>query len=460
MKLLVFGLVLVLSLAVALFSRGGSRHDEVHDYFVASRQFGSLLLFFLSVGECYSLGVLTAFPGGVFVHGLSFAMWFMSYILLAFPIGYFLGPLIWRAAQRHDPVTLADLFRAHFGSRALEITVAATAILFLVPWGTIQFIGLAMVLQNLGIGLSPRVLMLGSLILSFVYTVMSGIRAPAYVSIVKDVLLIVAIVAVGLAAISRPGGWHAIRHAGEAMAATPLTAHELRFAFSSILFQALGLHIFPVGIASFFTARSAKTIQRAMVLMPLYMLMFPILIVVTLYARSVPGLVEQPNHVFIDVARTLLSPFALGLVAGGAALSGLIVLAGICLVIGPLFTRNILTSVPVARQKPVAQVVGLGYLVCSIIGAETVSSLAATMNNLTYFGITQFLPGILVIGRKMPVSARAVLLGIVAGDVVSIGLFIGNVDIVGLNDGFLGLIVNVAILSVSALMRRHPLRPA
>ncbi|NHO31913.1 sodium:solute symporter family protein [Acetobacter fallax] len=448
MDKLVFVAILAASLLTAWWSRGGRRHDEIHDYFVASRQFGGVLLFFLAVGETYSLGVLTAFPGGIYLHGTTFCIWFIGYVVLAFPVGYFLAPMIWRAAQRYDPVTIADLFRRHFDSRALEILVSLIAILFLIPWGVIQFMGLTMVLQGLGFALPSWILMIAGALLAYTYAAMSGIRAPAYVSVIKDTLLLAAIIVVGVAIFRLPHGYRTMLQGIEEPA---FTGRDIRVMVTNILFQASGLFLFPAAVASFFTARSPQTIRRAMIAMPLYMVMFLFLILTAFYARNTFGPGFSPNHIFIDTARQLLSPWLIGLVAGGAALSGLVVLASTCLVIGPLLTHNLLKGLTEKQQKGGAQFISAVYLVASMLGATFAASIAATMNNLTYFGLTQFLPGVLIICFNLRVPARAVLTGLVTGVVIPSVLFLCGVDTDGINPGLTGLAFNITIVAAFAL---------
>ena len=169
-----FLVLIALSLALALFSRRGHRHQRAEDFFVASGQFGSTLFFFLAVGETYSVLTILGFPGGVYAHGTGFIAWFLGYILLAFPVGYFLNPWIWRAGRRYGAVTLPDLFRRHFDSRTLELVVTLSSILFLVPYGTMQFIGLDTVLHGLGWPLPPLLLTGLAGCLAFAYIATSG----------------------------------------------------------------------------------------------------------------------------------------------------------------------------------------------------------------------------------------------------------------------------------------------
>ncbi len=110
----IFLFFILLSLALALLSKRGHGAQSVHDFFVASRQFGSYLVFFLTAGEIYSIGTMVGFPGAIYAKGPTYGVWFLGYILLAYPIGHFIGPKIWQIGKRYDAITLLDLFRRLF----------------------------------------------------------------------------------------------------------------------------------------------------------------------------------------------------------------------------------------------------------------------------------------------------------------------------------------------------------
>ncbi|HEX4117441.1 MAG TPA: hypothetical protein VHX99_01460, partial [Rhizomicrobium sp.] len=230
--------IVVLSLILAAASRRGHLRQKAEDFFVASGQFNTVLFFFLAVGETYSIGSILGYPGGVYAGGTGAATWFLGYILLAFVVGYFINPLIWRAGRIHGAVTLPDLFRRHFDSRALEVVVAGAGLLFLVPLGMQQFLGLRVILRELGWGISPLILTAAAGVLAFIYIAISGIRASAYVAILKDVLLILAILLTGLVALQ-----HWTDGASATAAQLKLAAPTLQadiFSITTILLQCVG----------------------------------------------------------------------------------------------------------------------------------------------------------------------------------------------------------------------------
>ena len=449
----VFLALILLSLVTAFAAMRGHNMHDLKEYLVASRQFGGFLLFFLGVGEIYSIGTMIGFPGGIYAKGPTYGVWFLGYILLAYPVGYFLNPLIWRAGQIYNAMTLPDLFKGHFGSRALELTVTITAILFMVPWGQLQFTGLIVALHGLGWNLNPLALSLIAAVLAFAYIAASGIRAPAMVSIIKDVLLVLALVATGIAAASA-GGLSHIFHAASQHVHNQMNETQQRFSMSTIVFQSLGFYMMPFAIPNIFTARSEQTIRKAQVFMPLYMLMYPFLVVAAYYSLGQNFKLASPNQAFMVAAVNLLPHWLLGMVAAGAALSGLVVLAGISLAMGPLITRNLLSHLPETKQRSGAQIAIVTYLALSIVFTLVTPSLMLTLINTAYFGITQFFPGVMAILFFRRINPMAIIAGIIIADILAVTLDVMHASLNGLNIGFVCLLVNIVIVVVCSMIKR------
>jgi SSS family solute:Na+ symporter len=454
MATLIFAGIIIFSLVVALAAARGHRGAGLQDYLIASRQFGGFLFFFLAAGEIYSIGTMIGFPGGIYAKGPTYGIWFLGYILLAYPVGYFVNPWIWRAGKRYGAMTLPDLFKGHFNHRALEMTVAVTSIVFMVPWGQLQFTGLIVAFHGLGWHLNTLALVVIAAILAFCYIAISGIRAPAAVSIIKDILLVLALVVTGVAAASS-AGIAPIFHAASQHVHNRMNPAEERFSMSTMIFQALGFYMFPFAIPNIFTAKSENTVRKTQIVMPLYMLMYPFLVVASYYALAQNFKLGSPNQAFMAAAVSLLPSWLLGFVIAGAALSGLVVLAGICLAIGPLVTRNLLPGLSEARQKSGTQIFIVIYLALSIAATLAAPSLMLTLINTAYFGITQFFPGVIAIIWFRRANPVAIMAGIIAADVLAVGLYLMHVNLDGFNTGFICLIVNIAIVVGGSLMARR-----
>lgn len=451
MATFIFVALIAASLVLAFAAKRGHKVDDLREFFIASRQFGSFLLFFLAAGEIYSIGTMIGFPGGIYAKGPTYGIWFLGYILLAYPVGYFLNPWIWRAGQMYDAVTMPDLFRGHFGSRFLELTVTITAIIFLVPWGQLQFTGLIVAMSGLGWHFNPLILSIIAAVLAFLYIAIAGVRAPAYVSIIKDTLMVLAIIVTGVAA-AMSIGVESIFHAAAQHVHNQMNVPQQRFAMSTIVFQALGFYMMPFAVQSVFTARSEQTIRRTQIFMPLYMMMYPFLVVAAYYAIGQHMHLKSPNQAFIATAVHLLPSWLLGMVSAGASLSGLIVLAGISLAIGPLVSRNLLGHVPERRQRFGAQIVIAAYLVLSILFTLVTPTLMLTLINTAYFGITQFFPGVMAILFFRRANPVAIALGIIGGDVLAIVLYAMKVSLGGFNIGFACLLLNIAVVVIGSVL--------
>ncbi|CAE6798637.1 sodium:solute symporter family protein [Paraburkholderia haematera] len=442
MSTAVFAGFILLSFVLALRARQGGGAQSVHDFFVASRQFGTFLVFFLAAGEIYSVATMVGFAGGIYAKGPTYGIWFLGYILLAYPLGYFLGPKIWEAGKRFNAITLPDLFKGYFQSRTIEVVVALTSILFLLPMAQLQFTGLVAAFRGLGWQFEPLHLVTIAAVLAFAYIMIAGIRSSAYVAVLKDILMVVAIVVTGVAVAQRVGVT-TVFHEASVQVGNRMNAEQLRFAMSTILFQSLGFMVMPFGVQIFFTAKTGNTIRRTQIAMPLYMLMYPFLVVASYYAISQHYHLNSANEAFFVAANDLLPSWLLGLVAAAAALSGLLVLTGMCLAIGPIVSRNLLPTLSGQRQKTAAKVVIVLYLAASIVMTSATPTLMLTLINTTYYGVGQFFPGLIVVLFSLRVKPAAVTAGILVGQCLAVTLYLGKFTLGGINPGLPCLIANV-----------------
>ncbi|WP_121116125.1 sodium:solute symporter family protein [Croceibacterium ferulae] len=450
MTLAVFLAIMALSLGIALWSRRGHGQQGARAFFTASGQFGAVLFFFLSVGETYSIASMLGFPGGVYDGGDAFVLWFFGYILLACCCIYFLGPWIWRAGRLYGSATIPDFFRDHWGSRPLELLIAITSIILLLPIGTMQFTGLRLVLGGLAPEARPVLLTGAAGLLCFAYVVIAGLRASAFVAVLKDLLMMGSILLVGGLAIA---DWQAVPAVAQAVPAPAATQPDMVFAISTILLQAVGFTMIPQNWAFLFSAKNPQAIRRAQVAAPLYMLMFPLLMATATYAQGHGIVPSEPDYVFLAVAEVLLHPAAMGLVMAAVALSGLVILSSVCLAIGPLVTRNLAPNLGSAAQQRWSRWVVAAFLLLSLLSAESGGTLMARLNNLFYFGVVQTLPGFIAALLLPRVPVAAVIGGIVAGDGLVLALWLGNVPVGGLNLGVIGLAANIAVLAGVTLLR-------
>ena len=359
MALTVFILILVLSVVIAIMSKRGAIGSSMDDVMTASRSFGAFLIFFVSVGEIYSIGTMIGTPGAVFANGATYGTWFICYILLAYVIGYFLNPCIWRMGQLAKAISIGDVIGWRYNSKGIQVLVALVAIGFLTPWIQNQYAGMAILFEYLNIGVTFVAGVVISSILAFIYIAIAGIRAPAWVSVLKDILLILSIVIVGVAAaVNMDGGVGGIfRTVAETkpemlvVPSEPITKN-VTFLMSTILFQMLGFYMLPISFQALLTSKNEHNLRRNSIFMPLYMIMFPFLIVAAYYAVAMIPDLPNKDFALLAVAVQTLPEWVIGIIAGGGALTAILVMAISALCVGGLFSKNILGVIkPDMKEK-------------------------------------------------------------------------------------------------------------
>ena len=457
MAAVIFGAIILASLVLALLASRGRDVLNIEEYIVGGRSFSGFLLFFLAVGEIYSIGTMVGLPGGIYAEGASYGIWFLGYILLAYPVGYFLAPLIWRAGKRYGALTFPDVLKSHYSSRTLEVVAALTTFAFLIPWAELQFTGLQVALAALGFDISRTTATVVAAIIAGAYIIVSGVRAPAFISILKDILLFGAIVVIGIVVASAAGGVSNVFDAAERLKPSSLTVgggESLTFALTTIVFQAFGFMM--TTTAYIFTGRSESTVKRTYMVMPLYMLMYPFLVLVAYYVVSTAPNLKQPNTALFAAAVQLLPPWLIGLVAGAAALSGLLILATLSLQLGSTLSRNITPDLPETSQRRLTQVTLVAYLAVTATLTILAPTLMLNLISVAYYFITQLLVALFGVLFVRQFSAVGLTAGLIAGNIAALLLYFLQVNIAGINIGLIALLINFLVtFAVSAALKNE-----
>ena len=442
---IIFGVIIAGSIAVAFIARRGIADTTPLGTLIAGRSLPSWLIFFLAVGEIYSVGTMLGFPGGIYAKGASYGIWFIGYILMGYIFGYFLAPLVWRAGKAYGAVTVPDVMYGHYRSRLLEKLSAAAFVLALVPWAIFQFIGLQVVLSELGLPLSRLEVIVGAAIIAFLYVFASGVRSAALVAIVKDSFMFLGIVLAGVAVVIAAKGIHGVFEAAQTKPELgAVTGGALVFAMSTIFVQSIQFYL-TLPAQFLFSAKSETSIKKSVIWMPLYMLMYPLLVFVAYYGVShVPNL-HKADRVFLAVIRDLAPPWIVGLVAAGAGLAALIVLAGNALMFGGVFSRNLVPSMREARTSRGLNMVMASFLVVTAVLSTFASSIMLTFLTLALALTTQLVPSWFGVMFFRKLTAGALSIGLVLGcGIVAIFFFTGQ-TLGSINSGLIALAANFAV---------------
>ncbi|GLY36286.1 solute:Na+ symporter, SSS family protein [Amycolatopsis sp. NBRC 101858] len=287
---ILFALVTVLGFMASRWQRG-STLDHLDEWGLGGRKFGSWITWFLLGGDLYTAYTFVAVPALVFSAG-ALGLYALPYTIVVYPIVLLPALRMWSVSRVRGYVTPADFVRGRFGSPILALLVAITGIVATMPYIALQLVGLEAVLRTMGINGSGVVghlpLLVAFIILAF-YTYQSGLRAPALIAFVKDILIYIVILVAIIYLPSKLGGWSHIFDTAAKKLGTPspttgkpagsilLTANnQLQYA-TLALGSALALFLYPHSLTSVLASRGRNVIKRNMVALPAYSLVLGLL---------------------------------------------------------------------------------------------------------------------------------------------------------------------------------------
>src|ERR1700731_1405347 len=194
---IIFSLV-VLGSAIGFYA--GTRHKmTLEQWTVGGRGFGPVLMWLLMAGEIYTTFSFLGASGWAYSRGGP-ALYVLAYLALANLGAFFIQPPIWELGREHGLQTQPDFFLVQYRNKYLAAFVSMVGVAFIIPYLQLQLTGLGIIVEVAsfgGIHRTPAMVISFAIVARFVLT--SGIRGVALVSVLKDFLLLLAAVFVGVA---------------------------------------------------------------------------------------------------------------------------------------------------------------------------------------------------------------------------------------------------------------------
>ena len=375
-----FAFVTVVGFVAARWRRGDL--DQLHEWGLAGRRFGTLVTWFLLGGDLYTAYTFMAVPALVFGAG-ALGFFAVPYTTITYPFVFVVMPRLWSVSHKHGYITAADFVRGRFGSGALAAAIAVTGILATMPYIALQLVGIQVVLGAMGVQGEGRMADL-PLLLAFVilaaYTYQSGLRAPALIAVVKDAIIYVTVLAAVVVIPAQLGGYAAIFAAVPAkkLVLTAPGPHDLGqyAAYASLaLGSALALFLYPHSMTGVLSSSGRTVIRRNSALLPAYSLLLALIASLGYMALAAhvdkdpvyaPGFARYgPNFavpaLFLHTFPAWFAGFAFASIAIGA----LVPAAIMSIAAANLFTRNLYKEYlrPGCHGKEEATVAKLASLV-------------------------------------------------------------------------------------------------
>jgi solute:Na+ symporter, SSS family len=460
--------IVAVGTAVGLLAGRRVRMD-LEQWTVGGRGFGVLLVFLLMAGEVYTTFAFLGASGWAYSRGGP-TLYVPAYLTLAYVVSFFILPQLWELGRRHGLQTQSDFFALRYGNRALAALVCIVGLVCFVPYLVLQLTGVGIIVSVASygeIGRSPAMVVAVVLLVAFVFA--SGVRAVAWVSVLKDALMVLAAVAIGIGVpFMHFGGigamFRALAAAHPAHLTMPGATPNLGHAWyvSTVLLTALGFYMWPHTFGSIFTARSADTLRRNAVVMPLYTLTLAFVFFAGFAAVLIaPGL-KDGDLAMLTVVRQSFPPWFLGIVGGAGALTAMVPAAILILAAASLFAKNLVRAllVPSMSDQDVARLARVMVVVLGLVSLLLALYSSATLVGLLltgYAGVTQLFPGVLLGLYSRRVSANAVLAGMIVGVASALLLMLTHHDpFLGVSAGFVALCLNFTVTLIVMPFTRTP----
>ena len=353
---LLFGFVSWLGFAAAHWRRGDL--DQLHEWGLGGRRFGTLITWFLVGGDMYTAYTFIAIPALAFGAG-AVAFFAVPYTIMIYPILFLVFRRLWHVCHKHGYITAGDFVRGRFGNRWLALAVTVTGIVATMPYIALQLVGIQVVIGALGIsgtGFAADLPLLIAFVVLAAFTYSSGLRAAASIAIVKDILIyataLVAIIVIPL----QLGGFAKIFAAvppEKLLLAIPgpgTTGSYTGYA-TLALGSAMALFLYPHSLTGVLSASSGRAIRRNAALLPGYSIMLGLLALFGFFviASGVDKLPEyaagfkQFGYNFAVPALLLHSfpPWFVGIAFAAIGIGALVPAAIMSIAAANLYTRNI-----------------------------------------------------------------------------------------------------------------------
>jgi SSS family solute:Na+ symporter len=384
---LLFGFITWLGFAAANWRKGDL--DQLHEWGLGGRRFGTIVTWFLVGGDLYTAYTFIAVPALAFGAG-AIAFFAVPYTIVIYPILFLVFPRLWHVCHKHGYITAGDFVRGRFGNRWLALAVAITGIVATMPYIALQLVGIQVVVGALGIsgtGIAADLPLIIAFVILAAFTYSSGLRAPASIAIVKDILIYITAFAAVIFIPIELGGF------GKIFAAVPAAKVLLAVpgpnttgAYGAYATLALGsafaLFLYPHSLTGILSASSGHAIRRNAAMLPGYSLMLGLLALVGFFAIAA-GVANLPEYAagFKQFGNNFAVPalflhsfpsWFIGIAFAAIGIGALVPAAIMSIAASNLYTRNIyrefINKNPTDKQeaqmaKWVSLIVKIGALV-------------------------------------------------------------------------------------------------
>lgn len=314
----------VIAVVLGVAAGKGSDMDNIEEWGVAGRSFGSLMMYLLMGASGVSAYTFLGSPGWAYSKGVP-ALYVVVYLVYMAIIAWYFGPRVWQLGKDYNHVTQAEAISHRYESKQLGGLTAIVTSIGLIAYAVIQTIGAAYILNVMSYGLIPTWLgVFISLGAVSIYLFKSGLRAIGVTNAFQGALMFVVSWLVGLWATNTFTGGYSFRPIFERLKnelpqflTLPGALGDMNIAFWTTSILISFFSIWQTHWISWMGAKTKDSIRKSARMLPTYYLVLIPMIVVGFI-----GIFEYPNlanadHVAITYAVDNMPVIVAGLLGAG-----------------------------------------------------------------------------------------------------------------------------------------------
>ena len=351
-----FALVTFAGFWAARWRRPKAGMGSLEEWGLAGRSFGTWVTWFLIGGDLYTAYTVIAVPALLYGGG---AMGFFAvpYAVIAYPYMMVVMPRLWTVCHRHGYITLADFVGGRYGNRWLTMAIALTGVLALMPYIALQLVGIRVVIGAMGVtGEWP---LAAAFVILAAYTYSSGLRAPAVIAIVKDVMLYAMVLAAVVYIPVKLGGFGRVFEAANTLlgthrpAATILLKPSQFLGYSTLAIgSAIALMLYPHTATAVLSAQSANVVRRNAAMLPAYSFLLGLIALLGYFALAAGVVTKDANMAVPLLFLKMFPEWFAGFCLAAVAIGALVPAAIMSIAASNLFTRNLYGALMRRKMLP------------------------------------------------------------------------------------------------------------
>lgn len=175
---------------VAVLARRGMG-EGIAEFFLANRTIGGFVAALTYSATTFSAFMLVGLAGFTYLGGvgaLGFELIYLSGLVLV----AFFGPRFWLVGKKYNYITPTELLGDRYQSNSLGIIAAVASVIFLIPYSSVQLIGIGALLEGLSGGAIP---FMAGVVVAAIFAVtwawIGGMRSVAWTDSLQALAMII-----------------------------------------------------------------------------------------------------------------------------------------------------------------------------------------------------------------------------------------------------------------------------